>query len=250
MTTLSMEQILLFVIAGFIAQIIDGTLGMAYGISATSLMLAFGVPPASASASVHAAEVITTGISGLAHHGHGNIDWRLARRLLIPGVIGAAIGAYVLTAIPADTIRPIVSAYLLVMGVVILRKALQKHPPAQSHTHLVPLGLFGGFLDATGGGGWGTIVTTTLIARGHVPRFAIGSVNAVEFFVSLAASITFVLTIGLLHWQAIVGLAIGGALAAPLAAYLTKRMPARPMMFTAGILIILLSARTIILAAA
>lgn len=241
-----MEQILLFVLVGFLAQMIDGTLGMAYGVSATTFLLTMGVSPSIASASVHAAEVVTTGISGLSHFRLGNVDKYLASRLVIPGVIGAILGGYILVSIPGDTIKPYISAYLLVMGAFILFRAFRQNAEHREvRTHLVPLGLIGGFLDAIGGGGWGPVVVSTLVARGNHPRFSIGSVNLSEFFVALAASVTFVLTIGLSYWQAIVGLALGGAIAAPIAAYVCKRAPTRALMFLVGVLIVLLSIRTL-----
>lgn len=241
-----MTELLTFIIVGFLAQMIDGTLGMAYGVSATTFMLSLGIPPSVASASVHAAEVITTGVSGLSHFRMGNVDRYLAKRLIIPGMIGAFLGGYVLVSIPGDTIKPFVSAYLLAMGILILFKALRKSGNERVQTHLIPLGLIGGFLDAAGGGGWGPVVASTLMVRGNHPRFSIGSVNLAEFFVALSASLTFVLTIGLSHWIAIVGLALGGAIAAPLAAYVTKRAPTRFLMFLVGILIIALSLRTLL----
>jgi uncharacterized protein len=239
-------QFLLFIVIGFLAQVIDGALGMAYGVSATTFLLAFGVPPALASASVHVAEVATTALSGLSHLGFGNVDLRLFRKLVIPGIIGAVLGSYVLTAIPGDLIKPYISLYLLIMGVFILIKAFSQFVPKEVTSHLIPLGLVGGFLDAIGGGGWGPIVVSTLVMRGNHPRLTIGSANLAEFFVALSASITFMLTIGLGYWQPIVGLALGGALAAPLAALLTRRIPVRPLMIMVGVLIILLSLRTIL----
>ena len=242
-----MEQILLYVAIGFFAQIVDGALGMAYGVSATTFLLSFGISPAIASASVHAAECVTTALSGLSHLGFGNVDMRLFKRLLIPGIVGAVLGSYILTAVPGDVIKPYVAAYLMLMGIFILFKAIRQVVPKEITSHLIPLGLAGGFLDAIGGGGWGPIVVSTLVARGNNPRLTIGSVNLAEFFVALSASITFILTIGLGFWQAIVGLAIGGAIAAPLAAYITKRIPTRMLMFLVGLLIIALSLRTFIL---
>lgn len=227
---------------------IDGILGMAYGVSATSMLLSFGVTPAVASASVHTAEVVTTGFSGLAHWRNGNVVKSFVRKLVIPGVIGGCTGAYLLTEIPAVVIKPVIAAYLLVMGLIILAKAWRRSVHVGSEKHLFPLGLFGGFFDAIGGGGWGPIVVGTLLARGNEPRTTIGSVNLAEFFVTFATSVTFILTIGLASWMPVVGLAIGGALAAPLAARLTGRIPARPLMVAVGILVILLSIRTILLA--
>jgi uncharacterized membrane protein YfcA len=239
-----------FVVIGFFAQVIDGALGMAYGVSATTFLLAFGVSPAAASASVHAAEVVTTALSGLSHLGFGNVDKNLFKRLVIPGVLGAAVGAYLLTVIPGDAIKPWIAGYLLLMGIFILFKALRNIAPAHVTSHLTPLGLVGGFLDAIGGGGWGPIVVSTLVARGNNPRLTIGSANLAEFFVALTASITFVLTIGRDLRQmllAIAGLAIGGAIAAPLAAFITSRIKARVLMFIVGGLIITLSLRTILM---
>ena len=243
-------EIITFIIIGFLAQIIDGALGMAYGVSATTFLLAAGVPPAIASASVHAAEVVTTAISGISHLSFGNVDKDLFKRLVIPGVLGAVVGSYVLTSVDGDVIKPYISAYLLIMGIFIFLKALRNIVPTQVTSHLIPLGLIGGFMDAIGGGGWGPVVVSTLVARGNHPRTTIGSANLAEFFVAVSASITFILTIGLGYWQAILGLAVGGAIAAPLAAYVCKKIPVRALMFMVGILIMLLSLRTIWLAIA
>ncbi|MFZ2493277.1 MAG: sulfite exporter TauE/SafE family protein [Thermoanaerobaculia bacterium] len=246
MTDSAFVEILLYAGAGFLAQMIDGILGMAYGVSATSLLLSLGVTPAVASASVHTAEVVTTGVSGYHHWRAGNVVWTFARKLVIPGVIGACIGAYILTSVPGDAIRPFIAAYLLIMGVVIIVKAIRHAPTGESHAHIVPLGLAGGFFDAIGGGGWGPIVVGTLLARGNTPRTTIGSVNFAEFFVTVAASATLLLSMKVPSWLPIVGLAAGGALAAPIAARLTGRIPARPLMFAVGTLVVLLSVRTIV----
>jgi len=245
-------SILLYILVGFVAQMIDGALGMAYGVSSNTFLLSIGIPPAAASASVHMAEVVTTGISGFAHWKLGNIDWKLVKRLLIPGAIGGVAGAYLLTSINGDFIKPYISAYLLIMGIIILVKAVHytTKPHNGVHTARVSiLGVVGGFFDAIGGGGWGPIVTTTLVARGKDARQTIGSVNFSEFFVTLAESVTFVLTLSFLdYWQIILGLLIGGAIAAPMAAILTKKLPVKTLMFIVGILIIGLSIRTIVLA--
>jgi uncharacterized membrane protein YfcA len=243
-------NILVFIVVGFVAQMIDGALGMAYGVSSNSFLLSLGIPPAAASASVHAAEVFTTAVSGLSHWRLGNVDWGLLRRLLIPGVIGAVAGAYILTAVPGDVLKPIVAVYLLLMGVVIVVKAFRQPHNGEARTPVIPLGLAGGFFDAVGGGGWGPIVTSTLLARGHNPRNSIGSVNLAEFFVTLSQSIVFLLTIGFVHWQIILGLLIGGVLAAPLAAFGARKIPAKALMLLVGGLIILLSLRTLIQALA
>jgi uncharacterized membrane protein YfcA len=245
-------NILLFVLVGFTAQMIDGALGMAYGISSNTFLLSLGIPPAAASASVHMAEVVTTGVSGISHWRLGNIDWNLVKRLLIPGVIGGVAGAYLLTSIDGNFIKPIVSAYLLIMGVVILVKAIKYDPKPHSGVHsarVSALGVVGGFFDAIGGGGWGPIVTTTLVARGKDTRLTIGSVNFSEFFVTLAESITFVLTLNFFeYWKIILGLLIGGAIAAPIAAVMAKQLPVKALMMMVGVLIIILSIRTIFLA--
>lgn len=234
---------------GFLAQIIDGALGMAYGVSSNTFLLSIGIPPAAASASVHMAEIFTTGVSGFSHWRLKNVDRSLILKLLIPGVLGGITGAYILSSLPGDKLKPYISAYLAIMGLVIIRKALvRNHEEKKVTTFIAPLGLVGGFFDAIGGGGWGPIVTTTLVARGNNPRYTIGSVNATEFFVTLAESVTFILAIGLTHWRIILGLLIGGVIAAPLAAILCKKLPVRILMLAVGIIILVLSIRTIILA--
>jgi uncharacterized protein len=174
-----LEDVILFAVVGFAAQMIDGAIGMAYGLSATSVLLTLGVAPATASASVHAAEVFTTGASGLAHWRLGNVRRDLVLRLAVPGVLGGILGAYVLVEAPTAAVRVFVSAYLLALGGVILRKALRPRPPAAALPagQVGALGFCGGVLDAIGGGGWGAIVTSTLIGRGDVPREAIGSAS-------------------------------------------------------------------------
>lgn len=241
------DDFVLFVAVGFAAQLVDGAIGMAYGLSATSVMLSFGIPPATASASVHAAEVFTTGISGLSHWRFGNVDWRFVRRLAIPGMLGGAAGAYILTTLPGDAIAPFVSAYLLLMGAWILWRAVRNaQRTSEPPSWLAPLGFGGGFLDAIGGGGWGPMVTSTLLGQGTTPRFTIGSVNFAEFFVTVTISVTFLGTIGLELWPIIAGLILGGALAAPVAAYATKAIPDRPLMILVGTIIMLLSLRGLI----
>jgi len=239
------SNIIVYIIVGFIAQIIDGALGMAYGVTSTTFLLSMGIPPVAASASVHSAEVFTSGISGLAHLRFGNVDKKLFKKLLIPGIIGGILGAYILTVVPGKMIKPFIAFYLLIMGLIILRKAFKKVEQKEVKTKLLPLGVSGGFFDAIGGGGWGPIVTSTLVARGHNPRFSIGSVNLAEFFVTVAEVATFLTIIGLVHWQIIVGLIIGGVMAAPLAAYVCKRLPSRALMIMVGLIIMALSIRTI-----
>jgi len=236
---------IVYIIVGFIAQMIDGALGMAYGVTSTTFLLSLGIPPVAASASVHTAEIFASGASGLAHLRFGNVDKKLFRRLLIPGIIGGILGAYILTAVPGKTIKPFIAFYLLIMGLIILGKAFRKIEEKEVETKLLPLGICGGFFDAVGGGGWGPIVTSTLVARGHNPRFSIGSVNLAEFFVTVAEVATFLTIIGLVHWQIIFGLIIGGVIASPLAAYVCKRLPSRVLMIIVGLLIMALSIRTI-----
>lgn len=242
----STTQFLLCLAAGFLAQLVDGTLGMAYGVTASSLLLSFGVLPGTTSATVHAAEVFTTGASALSHRAFKNIDPFLFRRLLIPAILGAIIGAYLLSAFNGEHLRPWVAGYLLIMGVIIIVKAFRAFPSRRVTSHLGPLGFVGAMVDAMGGGGWGPIVASNLIVRGHNVRETVGSVNAVEFFVTLAASVTFILTLGLTNWPMIAGLALGGLPAAPLGAWACKRAPVRPLMIVVGSLIIVLSMRTLI----
>jgi uncharacterized membrane protein YfcA len=238
-------QLLLYTIAGFIAQMIDGMLSMGYGVSATTLLLSLGVAPASASASVHTAEVAATAFSAVSHWRAGNVIASFVKKLLIPGVIGSILGAYILTTVPGEVIKPFMAAYLVVMGFVILVKAFRPRREEESHAHIVPLGLAGGFLDSIGGGGWGPVVAGTLLARGNTPRTTIGSVAFAEFFVTVASAATLLLTIGVKNWMPIAGLALGSAIAAPIAARLTGRIPAKPLMILTGIVVILLSVRTI-----
>lgn len=240
------SEFLLYVLAGFAAQLIDGTLGMAYGVSASTLLLSMGLPPAVTSATVHAAECFTTGASAVSHHAFGNVDRALFRRLVLPGVAGAVAGAYALVSVSGEALTKYVALYLVVMGVVIIVKSMREFPPRTVTSHVAPLGFIGALLDAMGGGGWGPIVASTLIARGNHVRQTVGTVNAAEFFVTLAASITFVLTLGLSHWPVIAGLALGGLVAAPLGAWLCTRVPVRPLMALVGALVIVVSLRTLL----
>jgi uncharacterized membrane protein YfcA len=222
---------------------------MAYGVTASTVLLSLGVPPKFASASVHAAEVVTTGVSGLSHWVVGNVHVDLAKRLVIPGVLGAILGAYVLTSLDGEVIKPWIAGYLGVMGIVIVWKAFSTVAMSHVRTWLEPLGFVGGFADAIGGGGWGPIVTTTLVARGNPPRFTVGSVNLTEFFVTIAQSAMFLVMLRsnyLDYWRAIVGLLIGGAVAAPAAAMVTRHLPRRTFMVLVGLLIIGLSLRTLV----
>jgi uncharacterized membrane protein YfcA len=243
-------NILLYILVGFVAQMIDGALGMAYGVSSNTFLLSVGVPPPIASASVHVAETFTTAVSGISHWKLGNVDKELFKKLIIPGVLGAMAGALVLSKfIDGNVIKPYISGYLLIMGIVILVKALRTDGKEQKATsHISLLGAIGGFCDALGGGGWGPIVTTTLVARGNNPRFTIGSVNSSEFFITFSQSLVFVALLFsdlVQNWVVIVGLLVGGVIAAPFAAVIAKRLPVRLLMGLVGLLIIALSVRTI-----
>ncbi|RDC58334.1 siroheme synthase [Pedobacter chinensis] len=241
------STIIYFIIGGFLAQLVDGALGMAYGVSATTFLLSFGVTPAAASASVHASEIFTSGVSGLMHLKFGNVRAKLFKKLLLPGILGAIAGAYILSSLEnyGHIIKPIVSAYTLFLGVKILLKAVAKTKESKPLKVVGPLAFIGAFLDSIGGGGWGPIVTSTLISRGGNPRYTIGSVNLTEFFVTLASSITFIMMIGLTHWQIIAGLVLGGCIAAPFGAFLTKKLNVKTIMIMVGIIVIITSLRTI-----
>lgn len=236
---------ILYIVIGFAAQLIDGALGMAYGVTASSLLLGFGVPPAVSSATVHAAECFTTGTSAISHHAFGNIDRKLFRRLLLPGMLGAGVGAYLLTTIDGDMLKPWIAGYLLLMGAMILLKSFRELVPKEVTSHVSILGFFGALVDAIGGGGWGPIVASNLIARGHELRLTVGSVNAVEFFVTLTASVVFLLTMGTGHLGIVLGLALGGVVAAPFGAWLVRFVRPRLLMPVVGVLVISLSARTL-----
>ena len=233
------KEFLIFFGIGIIAQMVDGTLGMGYGATSTSFLLAYGIPPAISSTGVHVSEMFTTGASAISHHKFGNINKKLVRHLLIPGVLGSITGAYLLSdIIDGDVIKPFIAGYMIVLAIIIIRKALQNNIIKKRTKRL-------GILAAFGGGGWGPIVTSTLLGRGRNPRYTIGSVNAAEFAVSFASGVTFMLFGGIQGWQVIIGLIMGGVIAAPFAAVLVNKIQRKPMMIAVGILIILLSLRTL-----
>lgn len=231
-----------FILVGFGAQIIDGALGMAYGVISSTLLLALGVPPSRASASVHLAETFTTGVSAISHILHRNVDWRLFARLIVPGVIGGIAGAYLLSNINGDIIKPFIQAYLALIGFYLIWRGLQYPPQRRDPKYVAPLGLVGGFMDATGGGGWGPIVTSNLLIQGSSPRHTIGTVNSVEFALTLAISITFLAHLG---WETFtnytIGLLIGGVVAAPFGAMLARHIPAKVLMTAVGVILTLTS---------
>jgi len=227
---------------GFLAQIVDGALGMAFGIVSNAAMLAVGIPPAQASALVHTAEIFTTGASAASHIYHHNVDWRLVRRLGIAGVLGAILGAWILSNLDVSAARRYVYLYLLLMGCYILFKSMRIMPMREALGRWVaPLGFAGGFLDASGGGGWGPVVISTLIGSGHAPRQTVGSVNTTEFFVTVAAAATFFIELGAAHLEYLLPLILGGVLAAPVGGWAVKRISARILMAAVGSLIVALS---------
>ncbi len=236
-----MEEFLTALAIGFVAQLIDGALGMAYGVSASSMLVFFGVPPAVTSATVHAAEVFSTGASALSHHHFRNIDKALFKKLAVSGVFGAITGAFLLSVIDAGSMKAYFAFYLLIMGLYIIRKAFKVHVEKKEIKHVPVLGFTGACLDSLGGGGWGPIVASSLLAQGSDVRKTVGTVNSSEFLVTLASTVTFSVTLGLTHANLIAGLAVGGIFAAPIGAYLCKRLPRKTLMITIGVLICLLS---------
>ena len=227
-----------FILIGLGAQLVDGALGMAFGLVSSSVLLSMGLPPAQVSASVHTAEVFTTGASGVSHLVAGNVDKRLFFRLALPGALGGALGAYVLTQVPGDLIRPLIYLYLLVLAIIILARAAGRWMPKGEIRRVPVLGFFAGLLDASGGGGWGPVATSTLLARGGQARTTIGTVNAAEFVVTLTISATFLLSMGVQHLQIVAGLLIGGMMAAPVAAVLVKRVKERWVLVAVGVLVL------------
>jgi uncharacterized membrane protein YfcA len=190
--------------------------------------------------------MFTTGASAISHHRFGNINKKLVRHLLIPGVLGSIAGAYLLSdVIDGDAIKPFIAVYMIALAIIIIRKALKKNIIKKKTKKLGVLASFGGFMDAVGGGGWGPIVTSTLLGNGRNPRYTIGSVNAAEFAVAFASGVTFMLFGGIQGWQVIIGLILGGVIAAPIAAILVNKIKRKPMMILVGILIIVLSLKTL-----
>ena len=247
-----MDDLLIFIFVGFIAQMVDGALGMAYGIISSTVLLAFGVPPATASASVHAAEVFTTAASAGSHSIARNVNWKLLAPLALGGCVGGALGAFVLTSFDGTLMKPYITAYLAVMGVVIIWRASRiTRPRAFPLKWTGPLGLVGGFIDAVGGGGWGPTVNSAMVGSGADPRMSIGTTNTAEFFVTATISATFLTALLTGHWQieggamsharAVVGLILGGLIAAPLAGYAVKIAPPRVLTYVVGILVLLLA---------
>jgi len=236
------------ILAGFAAQLVDGALGMGYGVTCTTILLSLGVNLPVISGSIHTAEMFSSGISGYSHYRFGNVNKKLFRALLIPGVLGAIIGAVILSKVGeeyADYVRPLLAAYTMVLGTKILLGVFRKSKP-QKVKRVGWLAGAGGFLDSFGGGGWGPLVTSTLISKGRTPKYVIGSVSLTEFFVTLASAVTFFTMLGIGHWQVIAGLILGGIIAAPIAARLVGKLPMRTMFISVGVLVIFWSLRILL----
>lgn len=242
------EKFLLMLFAGFFAQLVDGALGMGYGVVSTSFLLSGGLNPAVISGSIHTAEMFSSGASGFSHYRFGNVNMKLFKTLLIPGVLGAIIGAVLLGYAGENygrMIRPVISVYTLFLGLRILLNAFKEKKKAQKVKHAGWLAGAGGFLDSFGGGGWGPLVTSTLISKGRTPKYVIGSVSLTEFFVTMASALTFFVILGVSHWQTVLGLIVGGVLAAPIAARLAGKLPIKKMFIGVGVLVIISSLRII-----
>jgi len=241
------KEFILYIAAGFVAQIIDGALGMAYGVSCSTMLLGIGVPPAVASASVHTAEVFTTGVSGLSHIFMRNIDKKLFFKLVFTGVAGAVIGAYLISKIfDGKLIKPYIAGYLLLLGIYILIKSFKKIEAKASNWKFAPaLGFVGALFDSIGGGGWGPIVSSNLIDKGNSPREVIGTVNTAEFFVTFFSTGVFIFFLGIEAWKPVLALIIGGVIAAPIGAYVLRFMSPTTIMRLVGVLIIVTSSYTI-----
>jgi uncharacterized membrane protein YfcA len=242
-------QFLFFVVAGFLAQMVDGTLGMGYGVTSATCLMTFGISPVSVSAAIHTSEIFTTATSGYSHYKFKNVNKKMFRHLVIPGVIGAILGAIMLVLVGekyGKWLMPIIAVYAMFLGLKILIKAFQQQTKNKKIKRLGWLAGAGGFLDSFGGGGWGPIVTSSLIAKGRSPRYTIGSVNLAEFFITLASAVTFFITVGVSHWNVVLGLLIGGGVASPIAARMAGKLPRKTMMIAVGIMIMIWCVRMII----
>jgi len=245
---MDMTILILCVVAGFIAQVLGGALGMGYGVTCSMMLMSFGIPPVFVSASINTAEIFTGGFTGLLHLKLGNVDHILFRKLVVSGVAGALVGTFILVQIPGDILKPFIAVYLFIMGTVIIYKTINQPQPREVTTHILPIGAVGGFCDAVGGGGWGAIVTSTLLVRGNNPRMTIGSVNASRVFISLATSVVLLTIIPFSEVMVMIfGLILGGIVAAPMATLLCSRVPARTLMGAAGVVILLLSVTTMVI---
>jgi hypothetical protein len=243
------RQFLFFILTGFLAQMVDGALSMGYGVTSATCLMSFGVNPVAMSAAIHTSEIFSTGISGYSHYKFGNVNKKLFRHLVIPGVLGAIIGAVLLVFLGEKAgkwLMPVVAVYAFFLGVKIILKAFQVQARPKKVKRVGWLAGAGGFLDSFGGGGWGPIVTSTLIAKGRSPKYTIGSVSLTEFFVTLASAVTFFIYAGVSHWNVVLGLLTGGALAAPLAARIAGRLPKKTMMLAVGIMVMIWCIRMVV----
>jgi len=238
-----------FLGAGFVFAMVDGAIGMSYGVTSSSFSLAMGIPPASASMGIHLSEILSNGIAGWMHYRMGNVNWRLFKLLLIPGVIGAVIGAFLLSSLEHASAytKPIVALYTAILGIVILLKAfhIKKLRRQKKIRKIGWLGFFGGFIDAAFGGGWGSIVLSNLIAGGRHPLFSLGTVKITRFFIAILSSITFLSMLGTAHWEAVLGLILGSALAAPIAAKVSNRISVKTIMVLVGVIVLIVSLRNV-----
>jgi len=238
-----------FLGGGFLFALVDGAIGMSYGVTATSFSLTMGIPPAIASMGVHLSEIMSNGIAGWMHYRMGNINWKLFWMLLWTGIIGAVTGAYILSSLTqySQYTKPFVSLYTLILGLVILSKAfnLKRKRNTEKIKRIPLLGLGGGFIDAVGGGGWGSIVLSTLIAGGRNPRFSLGTVKLSRFFIALTSSVTFIYMLHVTHWEAVGGLVIGSALASPIAAKISNKISTKVIMISVAVIVILISVNSI-----
>lgn len=238
-----LSVLLPFILIGFAAQLVDGAVGMAFGVIMNTLLVGvLGVPPALASQRVHVVECFTTFASSISHLLHRNIDGKLFFRLLIPGLIGGVTGAYLLSNLASDLVKPFVLAYLTAIGIYLLVRGLFYPPKQREVKYVAPLGVIGGFLDATGGGGWGPMVTSNLLVQGAEPRKVVGTVNSVEFFLTVAVSATFISQLGIVDLAgATLGLLIGGVAGAPFGAWAAKHIPAKIMLVLVGVVLTITS---------
>jgi len=242
-------QFFFFIIAGFAAQMVDGALSMGYGVTSATCLMSFGVSPVASSAAIHTSEIFTTGISGYSHYKFGNVNKKLLRHLLVPGVLGAILGALLLVFLGEKAgkwLMPLIALYAMFLGLKIILKAFQLKRANSKAKRIGWLAGAGGFLDSFGGGGWGPIVTSTLVAKGRDPKYTIGTVCLTEFFVTLASATTFFLTVGVSHWNIVLGLIIGGSIAAPFAARLAGKLPRKTMMIAVGVMVIIWCIRMLI----
>jgi uncharacterized membrane protein YfcA len=238
-------QFLFSILIGFAAQTVGSSLGMGYSVTCSSVLLSMGISPAMVSASVHSSEVVNRLVSGLSHFRFGNVDPKIFKRLALFGMLGAFIGAFVVTSLPVAVMRPIIAGMLLVMGARILLTGIRQPEIRKRDTRLGPLGFLGGFVDVIGGGGWGPVVTSTLVLRGNQTHIVVGSINFAKFFVAVVESTTLILLLKTPQWNIIAGLIIGGVLAAPMAAWSCRKIPARALTILVGVMVCALSIRTL-----